>query len=116
MVARWFDVILPYVCAVLHVPLSDGKRSSCTAGAVENPLSIGMELWIESSDEVDEGPCQAVETTPLVADNGQKRLRLSLRKPKATSGKENLPADRFQFVSDTKAEALGNKYVPKNTH
>ena len=88
------------------------KRSSRTAGAAENPLSIGMESWIESSD-VDEEPCQAVETAPLVTDNGRKRLRLSLQKPKATSSKENLPVDRFQFVSDTKAEALGINLYPR---
>ena len=37
-----------------------------------------MESWIESSDEVNEGPCQAVETAPLVIDSGCKKLMLKL--------------------------------------
>ena len=67
---------------------------------IEGRFRFGMGEWTESSEDN--------SSTESEAPAPRKKMKLSVRKEK---DKEN----RWQFVDETKEQALGTKFVPKNT-
>lgn len=61
---------------------------------------LGMGEWTESSE--DDSSAESEAPAP------RKKMKISVRKEK---DKEN----RWQFVDETKEQALGMKFIPKNT-
>lgn len=89
--AKWGAVILPSLLENLPT-----KRSK----ECHEWFRLGMGEWTESSEDD-----SSAESEALVP---RKKMKLSVCKEK---DKEN----RWQFVDETKEQALGTKFVPKNT-